>query len=100
MALSPGLRYRKNDSFVSRRIAGETILVPIRRGVGNLDSIYTLNEAASFIWERIDGTMTVKDLQAALLEEFDVGPEAAASDLEAFLSDMTAIQAILPVVQE
>lgn len=100
MGLSPDLRYRKNDAFVSRRIAGETILVPIRRGIGDLDSIYTLNEVASFIWERIDGVRTVHDLQAAILEEFDVGPEMAAADVETFLRDMTAIQAILPVVQE
>ena len=47
--------YKKSDSIVSRRIADEFILVSIRQNVGDLESIYTLNETAARIWELIDG---------------------------------------------
>ena len=41
----------KDPNIVSRKIAGEVILVPIRKNVGDLESIYTLNEVAARIWE-------------------------------------------------
>ena len=47
--------YKKNPNIVSRMIADECILVPIRHDVENLGSIYTLNEVGAFIWNSIDG---------------------------------------------
>ena len=40
-------------------IAGETIVVPIRGQVGDLESIYNLNEVGSVIWEMTDGQTPV-----------------------------------------
>jgi len=45
----------KESNFVTRCIADETIIVPIRDTVGDLDSIYTLNEVGTTIWQLIDG---------------------------------------------
>ena len=47
----PEARYQKDASIVSREIAGEVILVPIRQNMGDMESIFTLNETASRIWE-------------------------------------------------
>jgi hypothetical protein len=33
----------------------ETVIVPVQGHAGDLDSIYTLNEVGSTVWERIDG---------------------------------------------
>ena len=43
--------FKKDPNMVSRKIADEVILVPIRQNVGDLESIYTLNEVATRIWE-------------------------------------------------
>jgi len=77
-------------SVVTRRIAGETILVPIAGGVGDLDAIYTMNEVASFIWERIDG-QSVQAIAAAVSAEYDVGLEEAARDVDELLNAFIAI---------
>ena len=34
-----GGRYKQNNSIVSRAVAGETVLVPIRQNVGALENI-------------------------------------------------------------
>ena len=44
-------RYAKAPEFVSRRIADEMLLLPIRQNLGDLESIYTLNEVAARVWE-------------------------------------------------
>ena len=48
-------KYRKNENFVYRMIKHETILVPIKDNVGDMDSLYNLNEVGAFVWERLDG---------------------------------------------
>ena len=86
--------YNKSDSIVSRRIADEFILVPIRQNVGDLESIYTLNEAAARIWEMIDGKMRVEEIKEKIVEEFEVTPEEAEKDIMEHLRQLEGIKAI------
>lgn len=86
--------YRKSDSIVSRKIADEFILVPIRRNVGDLESIYTLNDVAAYIWELIDGKRNILEIKEKIAEEFDVTPEEAERDLLEHLQQLVKIKAI------
>jgi hypothetical protein len=86
--------YKKNESFVSRKIADEFILVPIRQKVGDLGSIYTLNEVAARIWELVDGKIKVREIKDKVVEEFDVTPEEAEKDLREYLQHLLKIKAI------
>jgi hypothetical protein len=73
-------RYTKDPAVVGRQIAGGTILVPIRRKVGDLDSIYTLSETASCIWELVDGQSSLAQIRDKIVEEFEVGADEAQGD--------------------
>jgi hypothetical protein len=55
-------RYQKNPDMVSRLIGDEFILVPIRRNVADLESVFTLGGTGVRIWELIDGKLTVGEL--------------------------------------
>lgn len=87
-------RYQKSPDIVFRKIADETILVPIRNNVGDLESIYTLNEVAARIWELIDGKRKVKEIRDKILEEFDVTPQKIEKDLAKCIRDLENIGAI------
>jgi hypothetical protein len=87
--------YKKNDSIVSRKIGDEFILVPIRQDVGDLESIYTLNETAALIWELTDGKTQVSQIKQKIVEEFEVNPEEAERDLMEHLQQLEGIQAII-----
>lgn len=87
--------YKKSDSIVSRKIADEFILVPIRQNVGDLESIYTLNEIAARIWELIDGKMKVREMKDKIIEEFEVTPEEAERDIIEYLHQLKEIKAII-----
>ena len=86
--------YSKSDSVVFRKIGDECILVPIRKGVGDLDSIYTLNETAARIWELIDGKTSVEKIREQLLLEYDVTPSQIEEDLLEQLDQLEGIKAI------
>jgi Coenzyme PQQ synthesis protein D (PqqD) len=87
--------YKKSDAMVFRKIGAECILVPIRQGVGDLESIYTLNETAARIWELLDGRRTGAEIRDKMTEEFDVTPKEAEEDLVHHLEELAGIQAIV-----
>lgn len=86
--------FDKSPNIVSRKIADEVILVPIRQNVGDLESIYTLNEVGVFIWEFLDGKRKAKEIKEMIVEAFDVSPEEAEKDLIEFLLKLEKIGGI------
>ena len=88
-------RYRKNPDMVSRQIGDEFILVPVRRDVADLESIYTLSGTGVRIWELLDRQLTGRDVRDKIAEEFDVEADEAEADLIKFLQQLEEINAIL-----
>jgi hypothetical protein len=81
-------RFAKVGDFVTRTIADETIVVPVRSGVGDLDSIYTFNEIGAFVWSLIDGSRTLEDIVAAIAAEFEVDIAEARGDALEFVGTL------------
>lgn len=86
--------YKKSDTMVSRKIGEESILVPIRKNAGELDSIYTLNDTAAYVWDLIDGQTKVGEIKERILDEFEVTPKDAEKDLKEHLQQLVALKAI------
>ncbi len=95
--LASAIRPVKKGEFVTRNIVGETILVPVRGRVGDLDAIYNLSEVASFIWARIDGQATLRQIVQGVCAEFDVAPETAESDALQFIAELERAGLVEPV---
>lgn len=89
--------YVKDPSIVYREIAGEAILVPIRRNVADMESVYTLDSVGADIWELIDGDRTLSEILDLLLGEYDVDVAVLSKDLDEFFGQLEAIGAIRPV---
>jgi len=94
VSMSPITVYRKNPDFVQRDVAGECILVPIRRTLPQANSIYVLNDTGSDFWNRIDGSRSLQEITAGFAEEYDVAVEQLSQDLETLLADLLSIRAI------
>lgn len=88
-------RYTHNESIVSRRIAEEYILVPIRQTAGEVDVIYTLNDVGARIWELIAEGNRLGEIAHQITREYDVSSLEAEEDVAEFvekLSDIGALQ--------
>jgi hypothetical protein len=90
------LIYSRGQDFVTREIAGETIIVPIRKQAEDLESIYTLNEIGTTIWGMIDGKTKVSRIIEAIHQNFTVSPKEAAKDVAEFLQSLTKAGLIQP----
>jgi hypothetical protein len=87
-------RFLKKGNWVTREIAGETIIVPVRCHTNDLDSIYTLNEIATQIWQLLDGRTNVDHIVEAVCQEYDISPEEARRDTLDFLQSLEAADLI------
>jgi hypothetical protein len=77
-------------SFVTREIAGETLIVPVTGHVMDLDSIFVLNTVGSRIWELLRSPNTATQIADIVAGEFAVSPDAAAVDTVEFLDSLSA----------
>ena len=80
--------YSKSDNIVCRRIMDETILVPIRGNLADMQRIYTLNPIGAFIWDRLDGKKKLAEARNDVLAQFDVDPEEAEADIIEFIKQV------------
>jgi hypothetical protein len=87
-------RFQKDANIVSRQIAGEMILVPIRQKVGDLENIYTLNDTAARAWDLLDGRRSLSAIRDQILTEFEVNDEEAGQDLVELIAKLEALGAV------
>lgn len=85
--------YLKDDTIVARRIDEEMILVPVRNEIGDMNSIFVLNEVGARIWELIDGVRDTKDIIEIIKDEYDA-PEDAERDVLEFITNLERIGVI------
>jgi hypothetical protein len=88
--------FAKENDLVSRDVAGEKIIVPIKGHVGDLEGVYTLNELGATIWQLINGQTTARELAEAVKNEYDVGAAEAEKDVVDFLRSLEDAGLIRP----
>jgi hypothetical protein len=81
----------RNSATVSRVIAGETLVVPICAGIGDMEAIYTFNGVGGELWHSLEQSQTEEDLIALIMQKFDVAADVAGTDVRAFLGDLKEI---------
>jgi hypothetical protein len=85
------LVFMRSQAVVSRRVAGETLIVPVRGKVGDLGSIYSFNETGSLIWQSLETPKGLSELISAVEQEYAIGQEQAERDVTQFLNDMLSV---------
>lgn len=83
-------RFRRAEDVVVRTVGNEAVAVPIRQGVGDLESVYTFNEAARFVWDRLSEPASLDALVDSVVAEFDVEARTAREDIAALLEDLAS----------
>jgi hypothetical protein len=89
--------YVRSDTVISRVVAGETLIVPISKGVGDLASIYSLNPVATTIWDAISHPRSKNEIVQVIAREFETENTQLERDVEAFLAEMESVGLVTEV---
>jgi hypothetical protein len=82
------MKFVRSETVVTREVAGETIVVPVRGGVGDLNGLFTFNEIASGIWQLLAASRTADEVAAWVGERYEVSEEQARTDVAGFLEEL------------
>jgi|JI102314A2RNA_FD_contig_81_1727820_length_684_multi_2_in_0_out_0_3 hypothetical protein len=79
---------RKSEGLVTRSIADETVVVPVRGRLAQLQNLYVLSEVGRHLWDEIDGERSIETLRQSVLSAYEVTEEQADRDLVEFFGTM------------
>ena len=74
----------KSD-FILRKVADSYVVVPVGKLTLDFNGIINLNETGAFLFELLQKGAEREDLIEKMLEEYEVSPEKAASDIDIFI---------------
>lgn len=86
--IDPTAVLSRSSSIVTRKTGKEYVLVPVTNNIADMNSVYTLNETGTFLWELIDGKRSVNNLTDALAGEYEIDRQTALEDVLSFITEM------------
>jgi hypothetical protein len=92
-----GTVYRRSSDVVGRQILGETLLVPIRGELADLQRIFALNPVAEHIWAELDGAQDLAAVRDSVVARFEVEAAEAEADLVEFVAQLCEAGLIVEV---
>jgi Coenzyme PQQ synthesis protein D (PqqD) len=88
-ALLSATKFVRSSTVVSREIAGETLVVPVRGGVGDLDAIFSFNGLGSDLWNLLQTAISIEEMADWVEERYEVTFEQALADINAFMDELS-----------
>lgn len=89
--------YQQNDNIVTRKIADETILVPIKGNLADMQRIFMLNPVAEYIWDNLNNDKHLKIIRTGVVNHFDVRPTDAEKDIIEFINQLIKLELVAEV---
>lgn len=80
--------------LIKRDIAGDTVLVPVGHTVYEANGLFIINEVGAFLWDMLPNVQDEAALVSRLLEEYEVDPQTAATDVAIFLQKLRDLEII------
>lgn len=74
--------------FVTREVAGDTLLVPVGKTSLDLNGMLTLNELGARIWELLPNVEDEEAIVQKILLEYDAQEEVVRADVHEFLQKL------------
>lgn len=79
------MNYKQCGNIVTRKVAGEVLLVPVKGNLADMQQVFTLNETGEVIWECLSHRVTEQQIVQRIVDEFKVEPEVARMDVKELL---------------
>lgn len=85
-------QYQRGERHVYRQVAGEHLLIALHGD--SREPLFALTPTAALLWKCLEDWCTTDELTEALVREYEVTREQAATDVEEFLVQLEEVQAV------
>lgn len=90
-------KFKKKEEIVSREIAGETILVPIKGKLADMQRIFALDNVSEFIWQQLNGKASAAEILSSVMDIYGIDKEQAKCDISEFINELLDAELIIGV---
>jgi hypothetical protein len=84
-------RLVRTGAVVTRFVAGETLIVPVRGKVGDLGSIYKFNGTGTLIWKLLEGSQSLPELCSAVARHYGIEIAQVEIDVTHFVAELKSV---------
>lgn len=78
-------RYTQSSDVVLRRVAGESLLIPVKGQLANLQSIFVLEGVGEEVWKRLNGESRLAEIVRDVADLYSVERDVVADDCDEFV---------------
>lgn len=90
--------YMPSTDIVAREIEGELIIIPLVRGIGDLeDELFSLNETGKAIWKQLDGKTPLETIVSNLVDEYSAERDEIAQDVLGLVTELARRRMVVTV---
>ncbi len=90
--------FSPSEDVVVRKIEGETIIIPLVTGIGDLDDeLYALNETGQAIWEKLDGKKNIQTIVDELSVEYGEPVEKIQEDVVGIIKELVRRRIVVSI---
>lgn len=79
---------RRSRNVITRQLAGETVLVPVRQDQADFQKVHMLNETGAAVWEALEAPRDLDELVDELAERFAADRAVVDADVRELLGDL------------
>ena len=83
--------------FLLREIAGEYIIIPTVSAALEFNGLISVNEVGVSIWKMLQNDVTLDELVAGILAEYDVEESVAREDIMEFLDRLQSVGMLIGI---
>ena len=86
-----------DKDFLLREIAGEYIIIPTGSAALEFNGLISVNEVGVSIWKMLQNDVTLDELVAGILAEYDVEESVAREDIMEFLDRLQSVGMLIGI---
>ena len=79
------------QDFILKKIAGNNVVIPVRKQAVDFSGIIKLSESGAFLWEQLENGCDREELVARLLDEYQVDEATAKADVDRFIGRLNEV---------
>ena len=79
------------EGFILKKVAGNNVVIGVGKTMQTFNGMINLSESAAFLFDKLNENTTAEALCDALCSEYDVAPDIALADINAFLDKLRSV---------
>lgn len=89
------MQYKQSSKIVTRTLGDETLLIPINQTGASIQKIYSLNDTAKMVWEKIGSFKSTDQIIEEIISEFDIEDVGSVkNEVQSFLDELSGLHFI------